>query len=278
MWIKPNFGGVQTLYDEGGRTGGVALRLNENVLQGNIAFNFTPYQGFSIPLPLDNDWHQVGFVFQNGVFALILDGVVGIRGVLPVSNEIVIPNPNLSISGLGCVFGDDAFGNLQFQGTSRYSGLMDNVAIFDEALTPQQILDSHTDDGDRSGLPAGDYQVFVLDLNGCTDSITLTLTQPDSLALDAVISDVSCNGDSDGSLDLIINGGTAPFTQEWSTMETTELISGLAIGAYTVTVTDANGCTVEDIFTVNEPAVLTSSARIVSNYACLLYTSDAADE
>ena len=67
---------------------------------------------------------------------------------------------------------------------------------------------------------------------------------------------------------MIINGGVSPYTQVWEgALGTTEDISGLLIGRYGVTVTDANGCVVEDEFTVNEPSVLLADAEIVSNYA-----------
>ena len=105
---------------------------------------------------------------------------------------------------------------------------MDNVRLFNSALRTVQIGDGYTDDGDRSGLPAGDYKVYVYDLNGCQDSVMLTITQPDSLALTANITNVLCNGGSSGEIDLAIAGGTAPFTQNWSTGATTEDITGLA--------------------------------------------------
>ncbi|MEZ5013684.1 MAG: PQQ-dependent sugar dehydrogenase [Chitinophagales bacterium] len=93
-----------------------------------------------------------------------------------------------------------------------------------------------------------------------------------AFAISTLVTDYSC-GVTDGSIDLTINAGTAPYAIDWSTGETTEDIGGLAPGTYTVTVTDAAGCArsatavVKDIpvFTVNISAtgnVLSADAGV----------------
>ena len=69
--------------------------------------------------------------------------------------------------------------------------------------------------------------------------------------LDAFVQNASCEGELDGSIDLTVTGEClTPLTYLWSNGETTEDIGGLAPGDYTVTVTDVNGCTEEDTYTV----------------------------
>ncbi|MBC6992536.1 SprB repeat-containing protein, partial [Lewinella lacunae] len=68
--------------------------------------------------------------------------------------------------------------------------------------------------------------------------------------------DVLCNGDTDGTLTVVATGGTLDYTYLWSNGQTTATATGLAAGTYTVTVTDANGCTETATGTVNEPTDL----------------------
>ncbi|MBL0052100.1 MAG: hypothetical protein IPP29_11620 [Bacteroidetes bacterium] len=65
--------------------------------------------------------------------------------------------------------------------------------------------------------------------------------------------DVTTNGGSDGSIDVTATGGTTPYTYLWNDGDTNEDRTNLTAGTYTVTVTDANGCTEEATFTINEP-------------------------
>ena len=112
---------------------------------------------------------------------------------------------------------------------------------------------------DISGIPAGSYSVTVTDANGCTDTIdNIEIEDPSTLEAEVVdTSNVSCNGYSDGSIDISVSGGTPHYTYLWSNNATTQNISGLTAGTYSVMITDANGCTynLNDI-QVTEPDIL----------------------
>ncbi|MCG8782794.1 VWA domain-containing protein, partial [Tenacibaculum finnmarkense] len=94
-----------------------------------------------------------------------------------------------------------------------------------------------------SGLEAGNYSVTITDIQGCSlVTENFTITSPDELSLSLLKSDLSCGG-NDGGIDLTVTGGTPNYTYLWSNGATTEDVSNLIAGIYSVTVTDGNGCT-----------------------------------
>ena len=129
---------------------------------------------------------------------------------------------------------------------------------------------------DISGLFAGSYTVTVTDNNSCEESMTFTVTEPDPLSLSATITHVSCNGLSDGSIDLSVSGGTAPFSYLWSTGSSNQDIFNLSAGTYSVTVTDFNQCVDSAMFTVTEPDELVLAA-IITHVTCFGSNNGAID-
>jgi hypothetical protein len=107
---------------------------------------------------------------------------------------------------------------------------------------------------DPTGLAAGTYTVTVTDANNCSKTLSVTITQPPAIVLTKVVTHVLCYGGNNGAIDLTVSGGVSPYTYAWSNSATTQDISSLAAGTYTVTVTDANGCTKTTSATVNEPS------------------------
>jgi hypothetical protein len=116
-----------------------------------------------------------------------------------------------------------------------------------------------------SSIPSGSYTVTVTDANGCLKTASATVTQPSAaLSLSATMVNVSCNGGSNASIDLSVSGGTSPYTYLWSNSATTQDISSLSAGTYSVTVTDANLCTQILSKTITQPAVLSLSVNKVN--------------
>ena len=106
---------------------------------------------------------------------------------------------------------------------------------------------------DISGLQPGLYSVTVTDVNGCSASAEIMISQPDQLVLNKLVSDVSCHGGSDGLIDLTVSGGVQPYNFQWNTGPTSEDLSGLSIGTYTVTIRDANECEISNTTVIHEP-------------------------
>ena len=85
---------------------------------------------------------------------------------------------------------------------------------------------------------AGQYIVTTTDANNCTKSDTVTLSQPLAIMTSANIYDVNCFGGSDGSIDVLVSGGTSPYTYTWSNGDSTNIISNLTSGFYYLSVID----------------------------------------
>ena len=119
-----------------------------------------------------------------------------------------------------------------------------------------------------SGLSAGSYEVTVTDLNGCSTTSDVLISQPaGALAAVALAADVECFGGSSGSIALSVINGTLPITYLWSNGAVTEDLTGIPAGAYTVTVTDANGCSAVAGATVNQPGLLEGNI-VISDAIC----------
>ncbi|PHI19911.1 hypothetical protein CEQ90_10185 [Lewinellaceae bacterium SD302] len=101
-------------------------------------------------------------------------------------------------------------------------------------------------------VPAGDYTGFAYGGVECEVPLNFTAGLPGIILTETVVN-VSCNGVSDGAIDLTADGQAPPFTYNWSTGQTTEDIDGLVAGVYIVTVTDGNGCSVVRDILVEEP-------------------------
>ncbi|HTB30853.1 MAG TPA: T9SS type A sorting domain-containing protein, partial [Bacteroidia bacterium] len=99
---------------------------------------------------------------------------------------------------------------------------------------------------------AGTYEVYAVDNNGCSgQTVGLSITQPAPIAL--TVDSLSCNSNL---LTIGINaaGGTSPYNYLWSPGgQTQQLLTGLAPGFYTITVTDANGCSIVSTQNYNCP-------------------------
>ncbi len=127
-------------------------------------------------------------------------------------------------------------------GTPDYTYLWD-----DTAGTVTELVEN---------LAIGDYSVVVTDLNACTATAAITITQPDTLSLNFInIENVACYSESNGSIGVEVFGGTLDYSAEWNDSESTIgfSVSNLAVGFYAVTITDANNCQISDSLEITQP-------------------------
>ena len=116
-------------------------------------------------------------------------------------------------------------------------------------------------------LCSGNDVLIITDQNACIDSVPFILSQSVDIQLSYTSIDVSCYGGSDGLIDLSVNGGIAPYAYQWSNAASTQDVSQLSSGIYTVIVTDANLCTENIAITVNQ-AIAIVTVLTGSNPLC----------
>ncbi|MEI7725305.1 MAG: T9SS type A sorting domain-containing protein, partial [Bacteroidota bacterium] len=133
-----------------------------------------------------------------------------------------------------------------------------------------------------TGLTAGTYAVTVTDANTCATTGSWTITQPGSLSVTGVVTNITCNGANNGVISVTASGGVSPYAYKWNSGPTTSGITGLSAGTYTVTVSDAHSCaSVQQSWTVTQPPAwsigITGSATVCCNlsagYTTSVYTA-----
>jgi gliding motility-associated-like protein len=103
-----------------------------------------------------------------------------------------------------------------------------------------------------TNLCAGNYTAIVTDVNGCSISRTVSLINPPSFTLNANISGATCNSSSDGAITTTVSGGTPSYTFSWSGASTftTQDISNVSSGSYSLTITDSKGCLKDTVMVI----------------------------
>ena len=92
--------------------------------------------------------------------------------------------------------------------------------------------------------------LFKIDSLGCTTTSNVSIGEPQPLQMSASVTNSTCIGCADGSIDVTVNGGTPTYSYLWDIGETTQDLSILLAGSYELCVTDDNGCTTCDTYFV----------------------------
>ena len=160
------------------------------------------------------------------------------------TSSIAVTQPNaltatLSATEINCHGQTSDISNTVAGGTEPYTYLWNNDA------TTQ----------DLEGVGGGTYSVTVTDSNACTATASVTVNEPAELTSELTAGTATCNGGT-ADIENTVSGGTEPITYAWSNNSNTQNLTGVVAGEYSVTVTDAKGCSVVKTTEITQPDVL----------------------
>ena len=125
----------------------------------------------------------------------------------------------------------------------------------------------------RNNLGPGTYAYTITDGTPCTISGSFTLIEPQLLVLTANVTNaLNCNNANTGSINLLVSGGTPPFTYSWSNGAITEDLNNLSAGNYSVIVTDARGCIKTGQYSITSPAPIVLNVTTTTIPNCPSFT------
>ncbi|MGC6471030.1 MAG: gliding motility-associated C-terminal domain-containing protein [Flavobacteriales bacterium] len=193
---------------------------------------------------------------------------------LQLNTFITAPEPlTLSVASANSYFGfdvscsnssDGAIECTPNGGTAPYQYSIDGGLTFPFSSTGTEIINS---------LSAGNYSIIVRDSNSCESTIqTIILDAPLPLSLNpvTVVSEISCNGFSDGEINTQAIGGVGGYTyslDNGTTTQTNGQFSGLSSGSYTIQISDDNSCVFQEDYFLTEPELLTlNGLNVISDY------------
>ncbi len=222
----------------------------------------------------DDETYEVGGLSfsSSGIFNVPLTSVSGCDSTVildltthPCELAVTMSEGSVSCFGLSDGFVDFAL----TVGTPPYNY---NWFSLDGSMTGDGSIADNNLSTLINNLPAGTYRIVVVDAFDIEYQVTVTIQQPDPIETALSLSNyggfnISCDDESDGSIDLSVAGGVGNYEYEWSNGSTTASISDLTPGTYSVLVTDANGCEATDEAVLDSPQPITAQAE-VTDPAC----------
>ncbi len=199
----------------------------------------------------------------------------------PIATNLLAGNYSVTVTdNAGCTNILSATVSQASQLTSSFSGVTEvncfglsngSVTAIAAGGVPQYIYtwSNTASTAAINNLSAGTYTVTITDHNACSTIDSITITQPPLLnVLLTHVNSLQCHGMNNGSIIDTVTGGVLAYSYHWSNGQTSGSAVNLVAGVYTVTVTDANGCTVTTSATITQPTLLVSTVANVDSVVC----------
>jgi hypothetical protein len=200
------------------------------------------------------------YLWSNGQTSATLTGLApGSYSVIVTDANQCTQSGSANVNNFNCTFAP----SLTSTNVSCNGGTNGTLAIANgpSVMQPVSYQWSNSNTTQQvNNLLVGTYTATVTDATNCPVILTGVITQPTALSVSASSTSETAVGANNGTAQATVSGGTATYSYLWSTQATTAAISNLAPGVYTVTVTDANGCT-------------RSTSTTVSPFGCTLLVS-----
>lgn len=125
--------------------------------------------------------------------------------------------------------------------------------------------------GTFTGLPAGDYSVYLKDASSCVIESFAKIYEPSAIQLNSSVNPETCEGQQNGSINLAISGGTAPYTYTWTGANGSgSSLTGLAGGDYSVAVKDSRNCSKSESFSIGSTPLPDAAFESSTNEATII--------
>jgi len=175
-------------------------------------------------------------------------------------------SPTVSGDSLDCA--DDTDGTITFSavgGQPPYSYNWQNTA---GSVSGNGVIASAGDIVIVPDLSADTYILTIAD--GITDTtVTIEIWEPEPLSAQVILQEnASCFGECDAQLEIQVAGGTTPYQFSWNNGAAVPKLTDVCAGPYTLTVTDANGCSLVQSYTLTEPVEFVATIDVVQNVSC----------
>lgn len=215
--------------------------------------------------PYNTTWSNFATgTFQNNLAAGTYTITVTDATNCPKIINVVIPEAPLFlitpvVTNISCYGAQDASINLNFVG-----GINPIALSWNDGSTSGTV---------RNNLGPGTYTVTIIDGTPCTINRTFVIVEPQPLALTANTTNAfDCNDANSGAINLLVSGGTPPFSYAWSNGAATEDLSNIPAGNYQVTVTDAHGCSKTETYIISRQPPILIDIKTETTVDCAAHT------